>query len=41
MKGVETVLNDVLKAKNATSVKAMLNHVLEVMQYERPAQPAK
>jgi hypothetical protein len=32
--------NDILKAKNATSVKAMLNHVLEVTQHETPAQPA-
>ena len=40
MKGVEAVLNDILKAKNATSVKAMLNHVLEVTQHETPAQPA-
>ena len=40
VKGVEAVLNDILKAKNATSVKAMLNHVLEVTQHETPAQPA-
>lgn len=40
VKGVEAVLNDILKTKNATSVRTMLNHVLEVTEYERPAQPA-
>src|SRR5215469_12230566 len=39
VKGVEAVLDDILKAKNATSVTAMLNHVAEVMEYETPAQP--
>jgi hypothetical protein len=40
VKGVEAVLNDILKTENATSVRTMLNHVLEVTVYERPAQPA-
>jgi hypothetical protein len=40
VKGVEAVLNDILKAKNATSVTAMLNRVAEVMEYETPAHPA-
>jgi hypothetical protein len=39
VKGVEAVLDDILKAKNATSVTAMLNHVAEVMEYETPPQP--
>ena len=39
VKGVESVLNDILKAKNATGVTAMLNHVAEVMEYETPAHP--
>ena len=39
VKGVEAVLDDILKAKNATSVTAMLNHVAEVMEYETPAHP--
>jgi hypothetical protein len=40
VKGVEVVLNHILKAKDATSANAVLNHMLEVKECETPAKPA-
>ena len=40
VKGVEVVLNHILKVENATSVNAMLNHMLEAKECGVPAKPA-
>jgi len=39
VKGVEAVLNHILKVKDATSVSTVLNHMPEVKECETPAQP--
>jgi len=40
LKGVEVVLNHILKVKDVTSVNALLNHMLEAKECGVPAKPA-
>jgi hypothetical protein len=39
VKGIEVVLNHILKAKDATSANTVLNHMLEAKECETPAKP--
>jgi hypothetical protein len=39
VKGVEVVLDYMLKVKDVKSAKSLLNHMIEAKEFERPAEP--
>ena len=41
VKGVEVVLDYMLKMKDVKSAKSLLNHMLEAREFEIPAKPAE